>query len=466
MKANILSLAVWLAAQATIAQPTINIETYATGFTNSITDMAFAPDDRLYVTEQNGHVRLFTGGVLLPKPFLDITNKITTGEEQGLLGITFSPDFLTDGYFYLNYTNKTDTGNTIIARYHVSNNPDSADVASEEVLLEVRQPYKNQNGGCLKFGNDGYLYIALGDGGFGGDPANRAQNLDSLLGKFLRVDVSGSGAYAIPLTNPYVGANGRDEIWAYGLRNPWRFSFDRLTHDLWITDVGQDSLEEVNFQPANSNGGENYGWRCYEGHLPYNTSSCALPSAYQMPVYDYNHSSGGCSVTGGFVYRGTQYTAMYGYYLFADWCSGDVYTLTTDGNFTYNHAGHFNDKFFTTFGEDNNGELYVADNETHSIYHIVAEPNSVETVSGKSGLLVYPTPTSGLLNCRLNTVQQDNVSFTLTNCMGQVVYSAKYHTLPGLNTIGIEVTDYPQGIYTLHYYSQSGQVGFTSVAKK
>lgn len=324
---------------------------------------------RLYVLEQPGRVRVLEGGRLLETPFLDLTDRVLSrGNEQGLLGLAFAPDFAESGIFYVHYTGRPD-GRTVLARYRLrEGDPYRGDPDSEEVLLSLEQPYANHNGGALLFGPDGYLYLALGDGGSAGDPENRAQNRESLLGKILRLDVSQPGPYHVPPDNPFVGRAGRDEIWAYGLRNPWRISFDRATGDLYIADVGQNAIEEVNFQPAGSPGGANYGWRVYEGSRRY--AQGEAPGAV-FPVAEYTHAEGGCSITGGYVYRGKAIPDLVGTYLYGDYCTGYIWGLTRQDGEWRSVRLLDSDANITSFGEDEEGELYVVDRRG-AIYRIVA----------------------------------------------------------------------------------------------
>jgi len=335
------------------------IELFADGLRKPI-GIASAGDSRLFIVEQDGTIAIIdTNGIINPVKFLDITERVVSGGEQGLLGLAFHPDFKSNGWFYVNYIGSGDS--THISRVSVSkDDPDRADPFSELKLLSFSQPFKNHNGGDIKFGPDGYLYIASGDGGSSGDPGNRAQNPEVLYGKILRVDVSAcenNDSGALP------------EIWAYGLRNPWRMSFDRLTGDLWIADVGQNNIEEINMQPAGSAGGENYGWRCYEGSEEFNTDSCNDPGPYIFPVYEYQHGTTECSVTGGFVFRGKEDSEYYGRYFFADFCSGKIWTLqNSNGEWTTELFGIFPGNGFSTFGEDTEGNLYIAGLDSGVIY--------------------------------------------------------------------------------------------------
>jgi uncharacterized protein (TIGR03437 family) len=323
---------------------------------------------RLFFVLQNGIIRIFRNGALVAQPFLDIRSKTRGEDERGLLGLAFPPGFAQNGRFYLDYTDLN--SNTVIAQYRVSAaNPDVADPASEVILMNITQPFTNHKGGQVRFGPDGYLYIAMGDGGSGGDPMNNGQRRDALLGKLLRIDVeSDPGRVRIPPDNPFANmAGARPEIWAYGLRNPWRFSFDRATGDLWIADVGQDTYEEVNFQPASSRGGENYGWNRMEGlhcYLP----ACSM-DGLTLPVAEYNHTLG-CSVTGGFVYRGRVSPGLRGTYIYADFCSGRIWGVEKQGTQFLNRLLLNTGFNITSFGEDAAGEIYVANSALGAIYRI------------------------------------------------------------------------------------------------
>ncbi len=327
--------------------------------------------DRLFVVEQSGRIRIIKNGGLQAAPFLEISGRVGCCGEQGLLSVAFPPGYGVKRHFYVHYTDLA--GDTVIARYRLTADPDVADPASEEIILTVAQPFSNHNGGQIAFGpGDGYLYIGMGDGGSGGDPDNRAQNPADLLGKLLRLDVeTGSPiTYTIPAGNPFTQTAGyRGEIWALGLRNPWRFAFDRTTGDLYIGDVGQGTYEEVDFQPAASPGGENYGWRIMEGFHCYNPADCA-PTNLTLPVAEYDHGLG-CSITGGAVYRGAAFARMQGLYLYADYCSGRIWGLRRDGGVwrvSRLARAQFN---VTTFGEDEAGEVYLADYTNGVVYRVV-----------------------------------------------------------------------------------------------
>jgi glucose/arabinose dehydrogenase len=318
---------------------------------------------RLFVVEKGGTIRIIQHGQLLPTPFLDISSKVSTGGEQGLLGMAFYPDYATSGRFVVDYTSPIGNaggGTSVIAGYHVSADSNVADPA-ESVILTVDQPYSNHNGGMVTFGPDGMLYIGFGDGGSGGDPEGHGQRRDDLLGSILRIDVSGASGYTIPPDNPYVGMAGiAPELWDYGLRNPWRFSFDRANGDLYIGDVGQNAHEEIDVSVAGAQAGLNYGWNIMEGLSCYNANSCNR-NGLTLPVIDYTHSDG-CAVTGGYVYRGAAAPAADGVYFYSDYCAGWV------RSFRY-QAGQATEQTdwpllspgdnVPSFGEDANGELYI-----------------------------------------------------------------------------------------------------------
>jgi glucose/arabinose dehydrogenase len=322
---------------------------------------------RLFLVEQVGRVRVVDDGRLVEGPFLDLTSSVTYGGEQGLLGLAFHPRYRDNGKFYVNYTDTN--GDTIVAEYTVSNDPNRADPDSARRLLFIEQPYGNHNGGALAFGPDGYLYIATGDGGSGGDPHGNGQSLATLLGKLLRIDVDDRArgrAYGIPADNPFVDRDGAaPEIWAFGLRNPWRFSFDDGT--LWIGDVGQSDQEEINRVRADQ-AGINYGWNVMEGTECYEAEQCDR-SGMTLPSVTYNHDSG-CSVTGGHVYRGSDWPKMQGAYLFGDYCSGYIWGLRANGSgdpVLLLESG----ASISSFGLDEDGEMYMTDLSSGVVYRVV-----------------------------------------------------------------------------------------------
>ncbi len=342
---------------------------------------------RLFVVEQEGRIRIIRAGAVIAAPLLDISGRVLFGGERGLLSVVFPPGYATSGRFYVNYTRKPD-GATVIARYHVTADPDIADNLNEEPLLVIPQPFANHNGGQLAFGPDGFLYIGMGDGGSSGDPLNNAQNHDSLLGKMLRIDVeSGVFPYGVPATNPFVISSGyRPEIWALGLRNPWRFSFDRLTGDLYIGDVGQNLYEEVDFQPVSSAGGQNYGWNIMEASHCFLTPSCSS-AGLVLPVAEYDHQTGDCSITGGMVYRGQKYPALQGVYLYGDYCSGRIRGLMKEGGSFQNAVLYDSPYAITTFGEDEGGSLYLADYVSGSIYSVIEETSLIPVPAARQAFI-------------------------------------------------------------------------------
>ncbi|MEO8200031.1 MAG: PQQ-dependent sugar dehydrogenase [Gemmatimonadota bacterium] len=345
------------------------LELVAEGLAFPVDLTAPTGDARLFIVEKGGRIRVVKNGTVRSTPFLDISRLVSKGGEQGLLGLTFHPQYATNGQFVVDYTDVS--GNTVVARYRVSSDPDVADSTSGTVLLPVAQPYSNHNGGSVAFGPDGYLYIGLGDGGSGGDPQNHGQDRTDLLGSLLRIDPDHGSPYNIPATNPYAQSTQfRREVWSYGLRNPWRFSFDRQTGDLYIADVGQGDLEEVDVAPAGSPGGENYGWRIMEGRSCYNASTCNS-NGLILPVLQYSHNDG-CSITGGYVYRGQAVPALRGTYFYSDFCNGWIRSFKyQDGVATeqkswpdLNPNGSV-----TSFGQDAQGEVYilVADGKVYRI---------------------------------------------------------------------------------------------------
>jgi glucose/arabinose dehydrogenase len=338
------------------------LQEVASGLSNPLY-LAAPPGDgtRLFIVEKAGTIRIVKDGVLLTDPFLDLSSRVSLGAEQGLLGLAFDPDYATTGRFVVHFTDLA--GNTTLSRFQLSSDPDHADPASELVILTATQPFSNHNGGQVAFGPDGMLYLALGDGGGSGDPGNRGQDLSDLLGSILRIDVRAGEPYTVPGDNPFL-QSGAPELWSYGLRNPWRFSFDRATGDLYIADVGEGQWEEVNIStPAEGAGrGTNYGWNLMEGSHCFRETGCDQ-SGLTLPEFEYNHQEG-CSITGGYVYRGNAIPTLQGHYLYGDFCAGWVRSFRyAEGSVTdrTDWASLAPGGAVLSFGEDAVGELYVLD---------------------------------------------------------------------------------------------------------
>jgi glucose/arabinose dehydrogenase len=409
------------------------------------------------VVEQDGIIKIVNSdGTVETTNFLDIDNIVgSIGNEQGLLGLAFHPDFATNGYFFVNYTNNS--GDTVISRFsRIGVDPTIADPNSELIILTYSQPYTNHNGGELQFGPDGYLYISSGDGGSGGDPQNNSQNLNSLLGKLLRIDVNNSSAsnpYAIPADNPFVGnASARDEIWAYGLRNPWKFSFDSANDDLWIADVGQNAREEIN-QAVSTAAGLNYGWRCYEGNSSYNLSGCPSSSTMTFPVSEYSHSGGRCSITGGYVYRGSTYPNLVGSYLFGDVCSQEIGYLKFE-NGSWNSTFESFSGNWVAFGEDINGELYVS-NLSGSIFKISDALLSIDE-NTQNTISIYPNPANTVLNIDFfGTAITNSTTINIFDIQGKLIKSILKDNIDTFTSINI--SDLKSGFYILKIKSEDGK---------
>jgi len=440
----------------------ISIELFAENF-NSPLNIQNAGDDRLFVVEQFGKIKILNpDGTVNPISFLDISGQISSGGEKGLLGLAFHPDYLNNGYFYVNYT-KTVGSNlyTQISRFSVSTaDPDIANPNSELQLLEYLQPFSNHNGGCLAFGPDGFLYIASGDGGSGGDPGNRAQNTELLLGKLLRIDVdnpSGGNNYGIPADNPFANdPPNAPEIWAYGLRNPWRFSFDFTENNLWIGDVGQNAIEEID-KVATTEAGLNYGWRCYEGDTPFNTTNCPDPSELTFPVAQYTHAGGNCSITGGYVYRGTAYNNISGLYFFGDYCSGKIASI--DSNNVMVDYGNFPGSW-VSFGEDILKELYLVDIVGGDVYKLKGTEVAGTEDFQKELFTLYPNPAEEQLTIESQKTNIKHIAIMDSN--GRVVFSEE--TSPHLS-IEINTAELSQGIYFLKITSEEGTTSIKKLVK-
>ncbi len=440
---------------------TIQLETFASGFSNPV-EIAHTNDNRLFVVEKAGIIKIVNpDGSVNATPFLDISSLVGSGGERGLLGLAFSPDYSSSGKFYVNYTDNSSTSTPIstIARYTVSANPDVANT-NGETLLTYQQPYGNHNGGKLAFGGDGFLYIGVGDGGSGGDPQNRAQNITSIFGKLLRIDVSGNSGYTIPNSNPYFSsADGpedpRPEIYAIGLRNPWKFSFDKSTNDLWIADVGQNDYEEINMVNGSGMPGDNYGWRCYEASHEFNTSAnCPSGglSATIAPIAEYPHEGSGCSgsITGGYVYRGTSYPSFNGKYFFADYCKQTIGILTNNGSsWSLAFQSPNINQGWTTLGEDANGELYIAGGS--NVYQIT-DANLSFSAFDNTGFNLYPNPSSEQVTVHLSRLFDKTTSISVYNIQGRKI---KTH-YPTEKTFRFSVETYQKGLYFVEVNLNSG----------
>jgi glucose/arabinose dehydrogenase len=427
-------------------------------------DLQHAGDgtDRIFVVEQAGRIYVFENNpnTTVKKLFLNIVDSVSSGGEMGLLGLAFHPNYESNGYFYVNYTKSSPYRRTLISRFKVSStNPDSADRSSSKILMEITQPYSNHNGGQLAFGPDGYLYIALGDGGSGGDPQDNGQNKSSWLGKLLRINVDqtqGSLNYSIPPDNPFAGniQGYKEEIYAYGLRNPWRFSFDFPTGRLWCADVGQNALEEIDVIVK----GGNYGWRCYEGTQPYNLSGCNAAN-YLPPVFEYPRTEG-TSVTGGYVYRGPNLPGLFGKYIYGDYVSKKIWALTYDGiNPPTNQLLLTASGSITSFGVDMNNELYVVSFDTR-IYKFT--PTTL-VIAPSNLRLTVNSPSSIILNWNDNSNNELGFKIERKSGSGNFVL---------IDSVGANITTYTNNFlsdttlysYRVYAYNASASSGYSNTA--
>ena len=432
----------------TISQ-TIELEDFADGFSSPLA-LKNAGDERLFVVEQGGVIKIVdVNGLVNSTPFLDIQSIVNAGGERGLLGLAFHPEYQTNGRFFVHYSNSS--GDTQISEFSVSaSNPDIADPNSEVMLLTVSQPFSNHNGGTIAFGpQDGYLYIGLGDGGGGGDTNNNAQNPTLLIGKLLRIDIdsqSGGNNYGIPSDNPFISdPNTRDEIWATGLRNPFRFTMDPETNSIWIGDVGQNAREEVN-RASLSQAGLNYGWRCYEGNAPFNTSGCPDESELTFPVFDYSWNGGG-SVIGGYVYRGEWSSDLYDQYIFAD-IDGMISTLNTV-NLNYVNQGQFPGTW-VGFGEDINRELYIV-NLGGSISKIVGVGLNMSE-NQNNNVLVYPNPATDIVSIKMQTQVMEHLK--ISDIKGSILYAETLQS----NQKQLNTSSLAKGMYFITITTKNGAV--------
>ncbi|OBX26243.1 putative secreted protein (Por secretion system target) [Gelidibacter algens] len=456
---NIIFLIGFLCGVNSFAQE-IEIELFVSGVPNPVS-IKHAGDSRLFIVDLRGLIYIINeDGKVNDAPFLDIKDRVSDAQdERGLLGLAFHPNYTSNGYFYVNYVN----GNleTIISRFTSSTaDPSMADPNSELILMIIPQPYSNHNGGELVFNADGLLYIALGDGGGDGDPDKKAQNLNSFLGKILRIDVDkpeDGKNYGIPDTNPYVGnPDALDEIWAYGLRNPWKFSIDHVTNELWIADVGQSNSEEINNVSA-TEGGLNYGWPCYEGNEFYTDIECSDVDALTYPITGYSHINSGvpkCSITGGYRYRGVAQPNFTGIYFFADFCSSEIGMLTEkEGVWTMAFSEAFQGNNWTTFGEDNKGELYIGAINSGSIYKI-KDPNLHIAQSDLPDMKLYPNPAGAELIIDFGSKNNPISKLHIYNIQGQQIKTLVTFE-SHLSKISTE--NLAKGMYLMEIYNADGQ---------
>ncbi len=447
--------------------PKLQLNSFSSGYTSPL-DIENCGDDRLFIVQQTGEIFICnSSGKKNKTPFLDIRKEVShLAHGRGLLGLAFDPNYANDGFFYVNYIDTNQ--NTQISRFKVSKNKNVADAASEVSVIQVAQPYKGHFGGCLRFGPDGFLYIGFGDGDEQDDPNNYAQNPSLFLGKMLRLNVR-SLPYKIPSTNPFIGSsNYRPEIWALGLRNPWRFSFDDKTGDLWIGDVGENMWEEVDRQNASSSGGENYGWRCFEGKHSFDSSGCNAKKNYTFPLIDYSHADSNCAVMGGFVYRGKLYPNMVGKYFFADYCSGDFKVLYKDNDEWKKQNLLKADNSFVTFGEDKNKELYTANIVTGIVYHLVDKSSGIDNFSNSSSsnnsfFSIYPNPSKGIFMINYNNILHDReINISIYNMIGKKVYESTREVISGTNNLQVNLPNL-KGDYYIQLSNKSGKLSGESI---
>lgn len=493
MKTRILTLAFTCCMLFTKAQtnklPELELVPFAHGFEFPI-DLANCGDDRLFVVERLGKIWAIDedGKKMTGYPFLDITKKVFTVfpggyDERGLLGLAFHPNYPDSPYLYVNYTGLD--SNSHISRFTVDpNNANRALKNSELEMLIVNQPkgpnFVNHKAGCLKFGPDGYLYGTLGDGGFAGDPKNNAQDLSKLLGKMFRIDVNmpdntKKKNYSVPWNNPYKGkSNISDEIWASGLRNPFRFSFDKLTGDLWLPDVGQDKWEEINMERKGSKGGRNYGWSCYEGSNNFKFNGCAYNGEpYTFPIVQYKHSSNNCAaITGGFVYRGNKYPNMYGKYIYNDYCTGK-YSVVFKENQAWQNIFVLDeeDGEYVSFGEDSYGELYAIDEVTGEIERVIDEAEINGFARKKNNiagivLTLSPNPNKGQFTVELTATKKAVFTISVTDLAGATVFTETRQANVGKNAWNITSAKLHDGAYMLHVQSAEGSASRNFIIDK
>ncbi len=457
MKRMILMLCLLATATSLFAQTTVRI---ATGLARPLF-VTYAPGDfeRIFIVEQHeARVRVFnlTTNTLEALPFLDIDSLVvSSGNERGLLGLAFHPNYQSNHYFYVSYNDNS--GTSVIARFTASNDPDSAIATTRYNILTQTQPFENHNGGCIHFGPDGYLYFGLGDGGSGNDPNGNGQNTNTLLGKMLRIDVNNTEPplnYAIPDDNPFVGVVGyREEIWSLGWRNPWRWSFDRVTGDMYIADVGQNAWEEVNVEAASDTGGRNYGWRCMEGFTCTGLSGCICNSPnLTLPVTAYSHDFG-CSVTGGYVYRGCAIPSLYGTYFYSDYCTATIWSFRWDGANGTTDSTDWTTAFdppvgaiggVSSFGEDAYGELYICDLGGGEVFKVI--PSTFDDCNDNNIV-----DACDITNGNSQDIDSDGLPDECDDCLGIAVQDLTMAVLPTSLEMRWSNIGGPAARYTLYF---------------
>jgi glucose/arabinose dehydrogenase len=431
---------------------TLGIQQVATGFSSPV-ELVNAGDNRLFVVEQGGLIKILnpTTGVVNATNFLNVTSLVNQGGgEKGLLGLAFHPNYATNGTFFISYTRSLTPSvsgvdcESVVAKYQVSANADVAN-ATGNIIYTLQQPFSNHNGGCIRFGPDGFLYIGIGDGGSANDPGNRSQNLTTNLGKLLRVNIDGTSTYTIPAGNPFVGVAGNDEIWAYGLRNPWKFSFDFTTNNIWIADVGQNEWEEVNRQSSTA-AGLNYGWRCKEGNVDFNTSpACTGTLTAPLVVASHGSPETYCSITGGYVYRGTQYPNLVGKYIFGDYCN-DKFGITNISTGATTYSADLGSYSVSSFGEDNSKNLYMVD-YGGIIYKIVDTSLSTDSFF-ESKTKLFPNPVNSILSITSENVLSE---LKIYNFSGQEVIKATVNS----KEASINTSALAKGVYFVKVWDEN-----------
>ena len=446
-----------------VSQTSIELEPFANGLSIPV-GIEHAGDHRLFVVEKPGRIQILDSlGQINGQPFLSITSRVNSqSSEQGLLGLAFHPDYQENGYFYLNYTRNDNS--TVVSRFsRDSLNADLADPSSEKIILVVGQPFRNHNAGQLAFGPDGYLYIGMGDGGAAGDPQDNSQDPQTLLGKMLRIDVDNGDPYAIPPDNPFADDDFTlDEIWALGLRNPWRYSFDEATGDLYIADVGQNAWEEINVQPAESAGGENYGWRCYEGPAAFDLDNCPDASLFTFPAHSYAHEGFNCtgSITGGYVYHGEANPALQGKYIYVDYCTGK-FSSWNPADSTSEFLLESTEQVYTTFGLDANGEIYVASGQG-TIYSITDNTTSTSQprADDSQSIVLYPNPAQTEVRFKFG---KNSAGTNVTAAYDVMVTNASGAVVLTMSDVyanqSIDIRDLVPGVYHFKLHSEDVKPG-------